>query len=276
MEGVYSVSAVRIETISPETIDAFLAYLSEKGRGEASLRSYRRILTELYRYLPEDKCIGEETGPAWKAFLERQGLQPATVNNRMSVWNSFLLYLGHREWQLGDFNREAETAQPELSRTEYLRLLSAAKHMGKEKSYLLIKTLGGAGMRIQELPQLTVEAVRQGAVELAYHNSRQRRVLKLPEGLRRELLDYAEREGIRKGPVFGSSEGAPMARSNVNYFISMVSHDAQVEEEKATPRCLWKMYQETCRKIQDNVAVLIEQSYQRMLDEEQKVMGWRA
>ncbi len=269
-------SAVRIETISPETIDAFLAYLSEKGRGEASLRSYRRILTELYRYLPEDKCIGEETGPAWKAFLERQGLQPATVNNRMSVWNSFLLYLGHREWQFGDFNREAETAQPELSRTEYLRLLSAAKHMGKEKSYLLIKTLGGAGMRIQELPQLTVEAVRQGAVELAYHNSRQRRVLKLPEGLRRELLDYAEREGIRTGPVFGSPGGAPMARSNVNYFISMVSHDAQVEEEKATPRCLWKMYQETCRKIQDNVAVLIEQSYQRMLDEEQKVMGWRA
>ncbi len=273
---MYSVSAVRIETISPETIDAFLAYLSEKGRGEASLRSYRRILTELYRYLPEDKCIGEETGPAWKAFLERQGLQPATVNNRMSVWNSFLLYLGHREWQFGDFNREAETAQPELSRTEYLRLLSAAKHMGKEKSYLLIKTLGGAGMRIQELPQLTVEAVRQAAVELAYHNSRQRRVLKLPEGLRRELLDYAEREGIRTGPVFGSPGGAPMARSNVNYFISMVSHDAQVEEEKATPRCLWKMYQETCRKIQDNVAVLIEQSYQRMLDEEQKVMGWRA
>ena len=89
-------------------------------------------------------------------------------------------------------------------------------------------------------------------------------------------MDYAEREGIRKGPVFGSSEGAPMARSNVNYFISMVSHDAQVEEEKATPRCLWKMYQETCRKIQDNVAVLIEQSYQRMLDEEQQVMGWRA
>ena len=41
LEGVYSVSAVRIETISPETIDAFLAYLSEKGRGEASLRSYR-------------------------------------------------------------------------------------------------------------------------------------------------------------------------------------------------------------------------------------------
>lgn len=269
-------SAHKEEKISPETIDAFMEYLSEKGRGRASVQNYRRILMELYRYLPEDKCIGEETGPAWKDSMERQGLQPATVNNRMSVWNSFLQYLGHREWQMEDFNRKEETAQPVLNRTEYLRLLSAAKHLGKEKSYLLIKTLGGAGMRIQELPQLTVEAVQQGTVDLEYHNSRQKRVLRLPEGLRRELLDYAGREGIRKGPVFGSPEGAPMSRTNVNYFISMVSHDAQVAEEKATPRCLWKMYQETCREIQANVAVLIEQSYQRMLDEEQQLMGWRA
>lgn len=269
-------SAGREEKISPEMIDAFLKYLSEKGRGQASLQSYRRILMELYRYLPEDKCIGEETGSKWKDFLEKQGFQGATVNNRMSVWNSFMQYLGHREWQFGDFNRESEHTQPELSRTEYLRLLSAAKQMGKEKSYLLIKTLGGAGMRIQELPQLTVEAVRQGVVELSYHNSRQKRTLKLPEGLQRELLDYAEREGIRKGPVFGSPEGTPIARSNVNYFISMVSRDAQVAAEKATPRCLWKMYQETCREIQANVSILIEQSYQRMLEEEQQVTGWRA
>ena len=270
------VSAPGEEKISPERIDAFIEYLSKKGRGRASLQSYHRILMELYQYLPEDKRIGADTGPAWKSSLEQQGLQPATVNNRMSVWNSFLQYLGHREWQMGDFNREAESVQPALSRTEYLRLLSAAKHLGKEKSYLLIKTLGGAGMRIQELPQLTVEAVRQGVVELAYHNARQRRVLHLPEGLRGELLDYAEREGIRQGPVFGTTKGVPMTRSNVNYFINMVSHDAQVEEEKATPRCLWKMYQETCREIQDNVALLIEQSYQRMLEEEQRAMGWRA
>ena len=65
-------------------------------------------------------------------------------------------YLGHREWQMGDFHRDKGNIQPELSRTEYLRLLSAAKHLGKEKAYLLIKTLGGAGMRVQELPQLTL------------------------------------------------------------------------------------------------------------------------
>ena len=90
------------------------------------------------------------------------------------------------------------------------------------------------------------------------------------------MLDYACREGIKNGPVFGTSDGVPMARSSVNYFINIVCHDAQVAEEKANPRCLWKMYQETCKGIRANVAVLIEQSYQKILEEEQLVMGWKA
>ena len=49
-----------------------------------------------------------------------------------------------------------------------------------------------------------------------------------------------------------------------------------MDGEKANPRCLWKMYQETCQGIRANVAVLIEQSYQRMLEDEQLSMGWKA
>ena len=98
------------ETITPEKIEEFLAFLEEKGRGDSSLQSYRRILTELCRYLPEEKVIGEGTGQEWKSHLEKMGFQPATVNTHMSVWNSFLRFLGRREWQLEDFNREKENA----------------------------------------------------------------------------------------------------------------------------------------------------------------------
>ncbi len=175
---------------------------------------------------------------------------------------------------MDDFCREKGEAQPELSRTEYLKLLSAAKHMGKEKPYLLIKTLGGAGVRVQELPQLTVDAVERGMVELEYHNARQKRVLYLPEGLRRELQDYVEREGVREGPVFQSVGGEPMARSSINYFIATVSREAHVGEGKANPRCLWKMYQNTCLGIRSNISVLIEQAYQRVVAEEQLAIGW--
>ena len=154
------------ERLTQERIEGYLSYLSGKGRSRSSLESYRRILLGLYEYLPEEKSIGNKTGPEWKAYLKNQGFSAATVDNRMSAWNSFMQYLGHREWQMEDFCREKGNIQPELSRTEYLRLLSAAKHLGKEKAYLLIKTLGGAGMRIQEIPQLTVEAVEKVLVFL--------------------------------------------------------------------------------------------------------------
>lgn len=261
--------------MTQEVIDDFLEDMEKKGRGCGSLQNYRRILTELYRYLPEEKTIGRQTGFRWKIHLEEQGLQPATVNSYLSVWNGFLQYLGRREWQMNVLRSKTERIQPELSRREYLRLLSAAKQMEKEKTYLLIKTLGGAGMRIQELPQLTVEAVKRGIVELESHNGKRCRLLRLPEGLQEELLDYVRREGRTAGAVFCAQDGAPMSRTSVNYCINSVSHEARVPEEKANPRCLWKMYQETCRRIRCNVDVLVEQSYQRMMEEEQLLTGWK-
>ena len=68
--------------------------------------------------------------------------------------DSFLLYMGKKEWQSSDFCRGLNDIQPELSRTEYKRLLQAAKLLGKERTYLLIKTMGGAGVRVQELLQI--------------------------------------------------------------------------------------------------------------------------
>ncbi len=57
----------RKEEITLELIDGFLDDLDKKGRGKGSLQNYRRILTELYRYLPEEKTIGRETGKLiWK------------------------------------------------------------------------------------------------------------------------------------------------------------------------------------------------------------------
>mgnify|MGYP001029666214 CR=1 FL=1 len=275
-KGAGNLEVEKMECLTADRVDSYLKSLEEKGRSSSSLESYRRILKGIYEFLPEEKMIKEGTGAGWKAHLEEQGFSPATVDCRISVWNGLVQYLGHREWQMDDFCREKGEAQPELSRTEYLRMLSAAKHMEKEKSYLLIKTLGGAGMRIQELPQLTVEAVVRGIVELEYHNGRQRRVLHLPEGLRGELQGYIEREGLRNGPVFCSPDGGPMARSSINYLIAMVSREAHVGEGKANPRGLWKMYQGTCMGIRANVASLIEQAYQRIAAEEQLAIGWDA
>ena len=273
-KGAGSLERREEECLTPAMIDDYLEYLKEKGRSSSSLESYSRILKGIYEFLPEGKMIRGGTGAVWKSYMEGQGFSPVTVDCRISVWNGLVQYLGHREWQMEDFCREKGNIQPELSRTEYLRLLSAAKHLGKEKAYLLIKTLGGAGMRIQEIPQLTVEAVEKGVVELEYHNSRQKRRLHIPEGLQKELLNYTRREGILEGAVFQSPDGEAMARSSINYQINSVCRDARVDESKATPRCLWKMYQSTYMRIKESISILIDQAYQRIVEDEQMSVGW--
>lgn len=268
------VGAEQDERLTPELVEEFLKDLLDKGRSPASLQEYRRSLMSLYGRLPEGKSIDGDTGREWKKALESRGLGPRTVNARISVWNSLMQYLGHRDWQVGEFTRVGDDVQPELTRAEYLRLLGAAKQLEQGKAYLLIKTLGGAGMRMQELPQLTAEAVRRGTVRLESRNGMNTRILHLPAVLQGELLEYVDREGITEGPVFATSGGKSLDRSNVWQCIKRVSRDARVPEEKVNPRCLWKMYQSTREGIQANIAVLVEQAYERLLEQEQLAVGW--
>lgn len=262
------------ETLSKEAIEEFCAEQRKKGRSPAGIDAYRRNLFKLYDELPGDKRITADTAAAWRSRMVADGVTPRSVNTRMSALNSFCDYLGHRELQNHDFVDEPEANTPELTRSEYLRLLSAAKHMEKERLYFIIKTLGGVGLRIQELPQMTVEAVRAGAVEFHYHNDRCRRTARIPETLRKELMDYTRREGLRTGPVFCTARGKPVARTHICSMLRQISRTAQVDEEKATPRCLWNMYQNTREEILNNISVFADQAYDWMLVKEQGIVGW--
>ena len=262
------------ERLTPEILEQFLAHLAGKGFSQASLQEYRRTLLLLKNTLPDGGVLSASGGALWKQWLEEQGFKPRTVNMRISVWNSLMQYLNHRDWQIDSFSNILGDVQPELTRAEYLRLLSAAKQLGQERAYLLIKALGGIGLRIQELPQLTAEAVQRGLIYSECQNGMTARVRRLPAVLRGELLEYMKREGITKGPVFITSGGKPMDRTNVGHSIKRVSRDARVAEEKANPRCLWKMYQSTQEGIKANLTILLEQAYDRLLEQEQLTTGW--
>lgn len=262
--------------LSLELIDDFLREQRSRGLGDASLEAYRRNLHKLYSYLPEGKCFTPETASAWRTQMEEDGVSPRSINARLSAFNSFCAYLGHWDCQNREFVRRPEVVAPELTRREYLRLLQAARILDKERTYLLIKALGGAGLRVQELPQLTVGAVEQGCVELRYHNDHCRRRVSLPQDLCTEILDFCRREGIREGPVFRAAGGGPLPRTYIYKLIQSVSAAARVDSEKVTPRCLWSMYQATRESILSSISVLADQAYDRLLAEEQRTAGWNS
>ena len=260
-----------------ELIESFLEELDRTSHSPGSVKAYRTALRALYESMPHEKLLDTTTAQAWREYLESQGYAPRTIRSRLSMLNSFLHYLGRGEWQFDQPSVQLPVApeddiQPELTRSEYLRLLQAAKHLGRERTYLLIKTMGGAGVRLQELGQLTVEAVRRGGVQAEHYGCK--RQIRLPILLRDELIAYAGREGIDSGPVFVTKEGSPMLRSSVWNSVNSVASTARVQPEKANPRCLQRMYQTTYQGVWDNVAALTEQAYQRMLEEEQLTVGW--
>ena len=50
----------------------------------------------------------------------------------------------------------------ELTKAEYGRLLTAAQGRKNQRLYYIMLTLCGTGLRISELPYITVEAARRG------------------------------------------------------------------------------------------------------------------
>ena len=197
-------------TVTWEEVCRYLDSLAARGRRRETIQVYRPKLEAFYHFLPEDKRVAADTLELWRAALLREGYSPGTANTHVSAANGLLAYLGRRDLQLiGQLDTEGEI-QPELSRTEYLRLLATARNLGRERTYLMVKVFALTGIRVSELNRVTVRAVEEGRV-LTACDGRAQYVL-IPACLRKELTVYLRRVGITAGPVFVTRSGRPMRR----------------------------------------------------------------
>lgn len=258
--------------LTPSLIAEFRTALLDKGYNEDTVSRYCTNLTRLLNDLPEDKCIRKGTLARWQEDLLEAGYAARTVNLFVSPANSLLEYLNLRELQLATQLKPEAEFQPELTRTEYLRLLQTARALGKERVYLLVKLFATTGLPVQELAKVTVEAAEAGKITTASSGIKQ--IVRIPECLRNELLAYAKRNGLSSGPIFRTRDGTPMSRTNVTTGIRQLCATAQVSVEKGNPRCLKRLYLATKASIEANVALLVEQAQERMMEQEQLAIGW--
>lgn len=258
--------------LTPESMERYLNFYRERNYSPETVQGYQRKLKKLYEDLPEDRTIRPGFMDSWRNRLLEEGYSPSTVNGFLSASNTFLEFIGHRELQATEKLQKENVPQPELTRTEYLRLLQAAKLLEKEKSYLLVKLFATTPLNVQELAKITVEAVQRGRVDVSPNGVKT--VVPLPDYLRRELLSFAGREGRLTGPIFVTKDGSPLNRTYVTTLIRQLCPAAQVSEEKGNPRCLKKLYQSTLSTIESNVALLVEQTLARQLEMEQMSVGW--
>ena len=254
-------------------IDLYLQVVASRGCKQGTLENYRRSLLNFFDWLPEGKQVSREKVYEYQEYLIGK-YTSRTVNMKMTAINGILGFLDLREYQSTVKASVDDTAiQPELSRNEYLRMLSAAKAIGDERLYLIIKLFGTTGIAVQEFDKVTVEAVRSGTI-VTFPN-RNRLALRIPACVQSELLEYAKEKGVKSGPIFLTREGRPLGRTTLSNMVPHIARYAKVEESKCTPRCLQKLYAETWDTIKSNVNVMLQMTYDKLLEQEQVIYGWQ-
>ncbi len=256
-------------TMTPQMIEQFINSLKAGARQKQTIRTYRHSLDELYEYLPHDKQITSETLPEWKVHLKSCGYSDNTVNIRLSAANGFLRFCGKEELATAHERIAPDEPMPEMTRAEYLKFLSRVRELGSEKYYFMVKVFASIDIGISELECLTVEACREGTVNLP-----DEKTAAIPSCLREELLQYAQRHRITEGSIFVTRSGGRMDRSNIANSIHRLAERVGMEPEKCCPSALHRMYLTTQKELLEEFMPAYRQSYENLLDAEQTVVGW--
>ena len=88
--------------MTQESIDAFLQHEAAQGASRDCLRQRKTHVTDLFRWLPNDKCITKEILCQWRRDLEAGGYSQATVLNYVKSVNRYLDSAGRADLR---FNR---------------------------------------------------------------------------------------------------------------------------------------------------------------------------
>ena len=235
-------------------IPIYIHPLEQEEKSQSTRQQYKRDLLRFFEFIGSTP-VTKETVIRYKEELQKQ-YRPASVNAKLASLNGFLTFIGRsdlRVRQLKIQRRPFCSRERELSRGEYLRLISTAKKQENEKLALLIQTICGTGIRVSELQFITVEAVSAGEALISLKGKN--RTILIAGKLRKALRSYAKRAGIFSGPIFITRTGRPLDRSNIWRMMKNLCADAGVEEKKVFPhnlrhlfaRCFYSMDKDIAR-----------------------------
>ena len=240
-----------------ETLRAYRRALLENERAELTVEKYLHEAAALLDWLngaelSKEKLL-EYRGELQGKFTAR------TVNNKLSAVNTFLNYLGREDCRvkLLKVQRTAFADESrELTEAEYKRLLEAAQTKGDERTYYVLLTLAGTGIRVSELPFITVSAVCARRAEIRMKGKS--RIVIISKELAVKLKGYILRRGIKKGPVFCTASGRALDRTNIYHAMKKLAKLARVSPKKIFPHNLRHLFARMFYAVSKDIARLAD------------------
>lgn len=237
-------------------VAGFSAYLERMERSPATIAQYCRVVERFYAFLGSERRLNREATLDYKRYLTAT-LKPSGANAAIAALNSYFSFLGREDLRLRPLRVQRQAYCPqELTYEEYCRLIATARERGNERMALLAQTLAATGMRISELPFVTVEAL---AVQRAEVNCKgKNRTVFLPESLCQALGNFAKEQEITSGPVFVTRNGLPMDRSNIWGSLKDLANYAGIPPEKVYPHSFRHLFARQYYSLHGDLAKLAD------------------
>ena len=245
--------------ITEQMLEEYINYLRNEEKSKATISKYLCDLKKLMSYA-DDREIDKELMIAYKEKLfEEEHYEVSSINSFLVAANRFCEYMGWYEVRVKTYKVQKESFCSDnkcISKEDYFNLVKSAKEKGKKRLAMILQTICATGMRVSELQFITVASVRNNSVVI--HNKGKIRTILLPDKLRKELLYYISKEGIKKGMVFCTSSGKAVNRSNIWREMKAICGEAGVDAVKVFPHNLRHLFAQCFYAIKQDIAKLAD------------------
>ncbi|MBQ9937154.1 MAG: tyrosine-type recombinase/integrase [Oscillospiraceae bacterium] len=243
--------------ITNHLLNSFEKYLIENEKAGATIEKYMRDMRRFENYAAES-ILDKTVVLSYKSMLE-QNYAIRSANSMLAALNAFLRFVGWYDLCVKQFKVQKEaycSEEKELSKIEYTALVKAAELKKNKRLSLVVQTICSTGIRVSELQNITVEAVRRGeAVVSCKGKSRKIFIVK---ALQKKLLHYAMEQGITAGSLFITKNGKPLNRSNIWRQMKELCKQAGVSPKKVFPHNLRHLFARTFYGIEKDIAKLAD------------------
>ena len=236
---------------------AFEQYLKEEEKSDHTVSKYLRDL-DGFRRFTEGRNVSKELVLQYKAQLTKR-YTVTSANSMIAALNTFLRFMHWEDCCVKQFKIQRSHFCPEereLTKQEYVCLVTAAKRKGNNRLQLILQTLCGTGMRVSELQYITAEAVSKGRAIVSCKNKT--RTIFIVRELQKKLLRYIRDIGIHNGCVFVTKSGKPMSRCNIWREMKALCQETGVSPEKVFPHNLRHLFARTFYRAEKDLAKLAD------------------
>ena len=245
------------KNITEALLQRYREHLGEEEKSPRTIEKYLRDIRAFHAWL-SGRPVSRQELVTYREELKNM-YAVRSINSMLSSVNSFLRFCGWTDCCVRQIRLQKQVfcaQEKELTRTEYRRLVEAARRQKKERLEAALQTICATGIRISELSFITVEAVLKGCTSV-FCKGKCRQIF-LPRKLQVLLKRYIRKKKIRTGQIFVTGGGKPWDRSNIWREMKALCREAGVSQGKVFPHNLRHLFARTYYNVEKDIAKLAD------------------